>query len=114
MTVRAGAMRDLVQVQEHSGNVEHGEPTFGRDEDWKPFVEKLWVEYREVSGGETIRGRQMELETTALLTTHYTPLTSKINKAMRIKYGERTLNIVAVMDMEGKKRELTIQTAEAK
>lgn len=104
-------MQDLVQVQQHNKKFEHGEQTLDREEDWEPFIEKLWVEFREVSGGETIRGRQMEPNTTALLTTHYTPETAKITQTMRIKFGERILNIVNTMDIEGRKRELTIQTS---
>lgn len=113
MTVARAGKRDyIVTVQEHNGTMSHGEPTYERDEDWKTIITELPATYRGVTGGEVVRGRQMDPETSSVLEVLYTPRTKLINSRMRLLLGDRVLNIVSVLDVDGMKRELMIQTKE--
>lgn len=109
--IRAGDLKDLAIVEKHNGTIREGEPTYARDEDWEPFIEKLWVQYRDVSGGETIRGRQMHADATGMAKTWLTPETKTITEKMRLVIDGRKLNILSVMDMDGDRQTLTIQVA---
>lgn len=109
----AGTRSAIATFQEHNGNKAENEPTYSRDADWLDRLPECPVSFREVTGGETIRGRQMEAHTVALLTVPYSPTTRGIHQKMRVLINGRKLNIVSVLDLEGKRRELAIQVAEA-
>lgn len=110
--IRAGELRDLAVVQKHKGIVREGEATYGSDEDWEPFIPKLWVQLKSVSGGETIRGRQVHANATAIAKTYMTPETKQISETMRLAVDGRIFNILAAMDMDGDRTALTLHLAE--
>ena len=113
MTAPAGKRRHRIDVQQHNGNVVDGEATYGRDEDWNTILEGVNASYRGVSGGEVIRGLQMEGLTTGVLEVLQTERTRQINQKMRLLLnGERILNIVSCLDPDGMRRDLVIQTTE--
>lgn len=103
------------ELQEHSGRLVEGEPTYGVDADWKTIIRELPCRWQEVSGGENVRGRQMEATTTSLLTCRWSPETRAIkSKNYRLKIGSRILNIVSAVDRKGNCREIEIQASEVK
>lgn len=63
-----------------------------------------------VTGGETIRGRQVSAEAQMLFTVRYR---SDLTTQMRVVYDARTLGIVRVSDPYGDRRELRIECGEA-
>lgn len=110
MTARAGNRRYQITVEEHDGTVRNGEPQY-EDEHWRKLCQP-YATYRGVSGGEVVRGRQIEADATGLLEILYTPTTKQINPQMRIRLEGRTLNIVSAIDPDGRKRELMVQVKE--
>jgi hypothetical protein len=115
MALGAGGMRWVAELQKHSGRLDNGEPTYSVERDWQPVLRHLPVEWKEVSGGEVVRGRQMEANTTSLLRTHWSPETRAIEpKKYRLKIGSRILNVVSAIDPTGSNREILIQTSEVR
>lgn len=114
MANRAGQRRYVADVQKHNGTVRAGEQTFGTDPDWPTILPNLPVSFQDVGGGETVRGRQMEANTTGLVTAAWSPAVRAITPAMRLVIEGRKLEIVNVMDLDGKNREITMQVAETK
>jgi head-tail adaptor len=114
VTAPAGRRRHVVDVQQHNGQTIAGEPTYGRDEDWETIMACVPATYRGVTGGESVRGRQMEPHTTGLLEILSTERTRKINSQMRLLFQGRKLNIVSVLDPDGMQRDLWIQTSEVR
>ena len=63
-----GARLHLATFYQHNGNTDDlGQPTYTVDTDWLPVVINWPVEKLGVSGGETLRGRQVASETTHVL-----------------------------------------------
>lgn len=115
MALGAGGMRWVAELQKHSGRLDNGEPTYSVESDWKPAIRQLPVEWKEVTGGEVVRGRQMESTTTSLLRTHWSPETRAIEpKKYRLKIGSRVLYVVSSIDPTGSNLEILIQTSEAR
>jgi SPP1 family predicted phage head-tail adaptor len=76
---------------------------------WSPLVSRLPAKVEQVSGGETIRSRQVSAGCRTLITVRYrTDVTSE----MRVVWEGRTLGIVAVRDPYGTGRELWIECVE--
>ncbi len=61
-------------------------------------VANVPAEIRETGGGEYIRGRQVEAGVTAVITIRYR---SDLSPTMRVRYGDRTLELVSVGDPTG-------------
>jgi hypothetical protein len=115
MTISAGRMSAVAVLQKHSGRIDNGEPAYGVESDWKTVVPMLWVEWKEVTGSEVVRGLQMESETSSLLRTHWSPETRAIEpKTYRLKIGDRILKVVSSLDPTGNRREIIIQASEAR
>lgn len=112
MIAAAGKRRHRITIESHNGNRVEGEPTYRTDADWKPLMEGVPASYQDVTGGETVRGFQMEAETNGLLTILSTPRSRAIKSKMRVKMGSRVLNIVNVLDLAGDELELAIQVSE--
>lgn len=111
MTAPAGQRRHRIDVQQHNGTVVEGEPTYGREEDWDTLFSTL-ASYRGVSGGQVVRGLEMEALTTGLLEVPQSARTRQIRAQMRLLLGDRTLNVVSCLDPDGMGRDLLIQTTE--
>lgn len=108
----AGSRQYIVNVEAHNGKTDNGQPTLERDGDWTTVIPQLPVSYKEVSGGETVRGRQMEANTTALIETVWSPATASITSGMRLRLNGRKLNVVNALDLDGTRRVVTIQVEE--
>lgn len=67
------------------------------------------AEVLEVSGGEYIRGRQVEAGLNAVITIRYR---SDVTVQHRVKYGTRYLNIVSVKDPTGYRSEMVLDCKE--
>lgn len=78
---------------------------------WATFgTANLPAKVETVTGGETIRGRQVSAEAAILFTIRW--LTGATT-AMRVSFDGRTLGIVRVSDPYGDRRELRIECKEA-
>ncbi len=109
-----GMRRHIVKVEQHDGTVTNGEPDYTTDANWDAYegLREVPASYQGVSGGEVVRGVQMESTATGLLRILSTPRTQKIKPKMRIRLGTRKLNILSVLDREGIERELFVQVKE--
>lgn len=115
MTIAAAGMRRrIISVEKHDGTVTDGEPTYETDADWDSLnaLYRVPASYQGVTGGEVIRGLQMEANTTGLFRVLSTPRTRDIKPRMRIRMDGRKMNIVSVVDRDGDSRELFIQVRE--
>lgn len=66
---------------------------------------QLWGEVNDLSGNEAVRAKQIAAEASVSVTTRYR---AGITQTHRIEHGEREFEIVAILDSEGRNRELTI------
>lgn len=112
MTLAAGKRKHRIRIERHDGTLVNGEPTYNVVADWDTLFDGLPAAYQDVTGGEMIRGRQMEAHTVGLFQVLSTPRTRQIRPKMRVVMGQRTLNIVSVLDLAGDQEDLAIQVAE--
>ena len=110
----AGMRRHVVTVEEHDGTSSGGAPTWTTEADWDSLKALFTVPaaYQGVSGGEFVRGFQVEAEATGLVRMASTPRTRRIKPKMRLRRNGRKLNILSVTDRDGEQRELWIQVRE--
>ena len=110
----AGSRRRVISVEQHDGTVTDGEPTYETDDDWDVLntLENVPAMYRGVSGGEVIRGMQIEANATGLFRILSTTRTRAIKPRMRIRMDSRKMNILSVIDKDGDQRELWITVKE--
>jgi SPP1 family predicted phage head-tail adaptor len=110
----AGARRRTITVQEHDGTLLNGQPTYNVAADWDTLSDLATVPaaYTGVSGGEVIRGLQIEANATGLFKILSTTRTRTIKPIMRIQMDGRNMNILSITDMDGDQRELWIQVKE--
>lgn len=101
--LNAGRLRHKIRIE--SPVNEQDEAGQVKVKEWalvaRPFAEVLGV-----GGGESLRGRQIEAQTTHLVTIHWR---AGILPTMRVVHEGRLLNIVRVDDPEGDRRMLVIQ-----
>lgn len=92
-------------------------PTATLDSAGQPI--RTWATYgtanlpakvEQVTGGETIRGRQTSAETTIVFTVRWL---SGVTAQMRVSWDSRTFGIVRAADPYGDRRELRIEGKEA-
>ena len=104
--IHSGSLRQRVDIQKPTTPTT-GEttPTYGT------LVNGVAAEVRETTGGEYIRGRQVEAGINAVLRMRYR---SDITPDMRIKHGSRYYNIVSAIDPTGLRRELVINGKEVR
>lgn len=115
MTVAAGLRRRVVRVEQHDGTKNSaGHPDYVNDAYWRTVngLSSLTVSLEAVSGGEVIRGRQMEATANALVRCLSTPRTRQILPKMRLVYGDRKLYVRSVLDLTGRGEDLNIQVGE--
>ncbi len=104
--IRAGDLNSRVTIQAPSGSpADDGQPS-GEYED---FLTGVPAQIRGVGGGEFIRGVQVQAGITNLITIRFR---DDVTPNMRVIYGERTLNIQAAIDPEGRRRELQLHCKE--
>jgi len=102
--VRAGKLRHRIDI-EQAAETGDGSP----NPEYSSLVTGLPAEVMETTGGETIRGRQVEANIRAVIEIRYR---SDITPDMRVKYGSRYLNIVSVVDPTGRRRKTILTCSE--
>ncbi len=115
MTIaQAGARHRIVSVEKHDGTITNGRPTYEVDADWDVIqnLRQVPVFYQGVTGGEVVRGVQVEATATALIRMLSSPRSRQIEPRMRIRLDGRKLNVISVIDREGRQRELFVQVKE--
>ena len=76
---------------------------------WATWLAGVPVKVESVTGGETVRGRQVSANATTLFTCRYV---AGVTTQMRLRYEGRTLGIVRAGDPYGDRRELRIEATE--
>lgn len=101
-----GRLRSRVSI-ETATTPTNGEP----NPTYTTLAANLPAEVLQTSGGEYIRGRQVEAGVDALVTIRYR---SDVNPRMRVKWGTRYLNIESAVDPTGYKTELLMKCSEVR
>lgn len=112
---RAGKRRKHIAVQQHNGNTVDGQPTYHLEADWEHFndLRELPASFESTNGGESVRGRKVEADASAIVTVLDTPRTRAITPKMRFIIQNRTFNILSgPLDLEGDERELMFTVRE--
>lgn len=107
---RIGNRRHAARIEKHDGTQEsdHGHPSYTTPGDWDTVVESWPCEVLTTSGGELIRGRQVQAETTHVLFGEYFGA-DNVTAEMRAVVGGITYSIVAAYDPDGDSREMRIE-----
>lgn len=96
--MRLGAMRQRITVQSVTVAIsDAGDKT----ETWADLYKNEPATFEQVSGGETLRGRQVEAGVNAIFTVHYR---SGYAPEQRVSYGGTNYGIVFVRQIEGGRR----------
>ncbi len=99
---RLYARRHWLTFQQHDGTVTNGVPTYHVDGDWDTVsnVGTVAVEKKGVTGGEVVRGIQMDATTTHLLIGDYWSL-KNVTPNMRATGCGDTFNVIRAYDPDG-------------
>lgn len=101
--LRVGAMRERINVQQLELSIsDAGDKT----EVWTTLFANEPASFEQVSGGETLRGRQVEAGVNALFTVRYR---SGYLPTQRVVHAGVTYGIVFVRQVEGGKRYIELQ-----
>ena len=106
--MRAGTLRHRVTFQTDAGTADAAGQVI---ESWGATLTNEPAEVIETGGAETVRGQQVDATATHLVRVRYR---TTITEQMRIVWGTRTLGIVNVRDVDGRRRELWIAAREIK
>lgn len=106
--IRAGEFRHEISIEEAT----EGSPS-ASGETTKTWAEVLatWAKVEPTWGREYERAMQVQPEMTLLLTMRYSPEVS-VTPDMRVKFGTRTLAILAVRDIEERNVKLQLTCKE--
>mgnify|MGYP005862916515 CR=1 FL=1 len=104
--MRSGELRHRVVLQQLvAGEDDYGQPT----DTWQNMA-TVWAKIEDLAGREYFRAQQVP---TAQISTRITiRYRSDVKPEMRIVWGDRTFNIAAVLDPDGRNRELQIMCLE--
>lgn len=101
--LRLGAMRDRITVQSLTVAIsDAGDKT----ETWTDLYRNEPADFQPVSGGETLRGRQVESGVNAVFTVHYR---SGYAPEQRVTHNGTTYGIVFVRQVDGGRRYIELQ-----
>ena len=96
-------------MSQHDGTVDiHGEPTLSDPTDWRAVITDWPIEMLAVSGGESLRGRQVSDGTTHVLFGGYSGGRA-ITPEMQCVINGELYEIVSVLDVEGDRQELRVE-----
>lgn len=99
---RLGAMRDRITLQSASNTVSDAGDAV---QTWSDTLKNEPAQFLSTSGGETLRGRQVEAGINAVFTVHYR---SQYNAESRIQYNGTSYGIVYVRPVDGGRRYLEV------
>lgn len=98
----AGYYRHLVEIQQKT--VIRDPDTGELIEDWAPYA-KVWAAVEDLSGREFWAAQQVQSEVSTRVRIRYLP---GVNPTMRVVHAGRHLEITAVLDPDGRRRELQL------
>lgn len=100
---RLGAMRDRIDIQTPTMTVDAAGQSIPA---WTDTIEREPCVFDSASGGETLRGKQVDTSITAVFTIHYR---SGLTTQQRVKYNNEYYGIVYVRPVEGGRRYIELQ-----
>lgn len=105
----ASKRRHRITIQQHNGTLDNaGNATLNTEADWETIVSNWPCEAMTASGGEKIRGRQTNAETTHVFIGEYYGA-SATTPDMRAVFNGSIYQINAVYDPDQMNRELRIE-----
>lgn len=108
MNVRAGDLRHRVTIQEDQGATQDG---FGQEvEDWQD-VATVWAAVEPLSGREFLEAQQTQAEVSTRIRIRYRSDVT-FTPEMRATWGGHTYDIVSVIEVEARRRELHLMCRE--
>ena len=106
MSIQSGKLRQSVTIEQPDGAEDaFGGPT-NTFEAWKKNVR---VGIVSVSGGEAFRGLKVDATTTHAVTMRWI---DGLTTAMRFNWGGRLLNILQILEPDGRRREFNVTCKE--
>ena len=103
--MRAGVLRDRVLLQSHR---KFRDPDGGVTDTWED-EEYVWAKVWALRGREYVQSREQHADITIRVIIRYRP---DVTPSWRIKFGERILHVVHVIDLQGRRRELELMCRE--
>lgn len=108
--MRSGTLRHRITIQQSTpSRNDDGEPI----DSWSNLAANEPAEVIETSGGETIRGIQVEATATHMIRIRFRPAIADIAaeqlQAIWIDRSNRVLGVINARDVDGRRRELWLQ-----
>ena len=105
--IRSGELRQRVTIEQPDGEVGDYNQSNRKFETWRTDIP---ASIMSVSGGEAFRGLKVDATTThAVKLRHLDGLTA----AMRLDWGGRKLNILQILDPDGRRHTLDVMCKES-
>lgn len=98
---RVGKLRERINVQEATVDESTGQPS----RTWANLYANEPAGFEPVMGGETIRGRQVEANTTAIFTVHFR---SGYSTELRVQHDSTNYGITRVVRVDGGRKYLEL------
>lgn len=114
--MESGNFNRRVTIQRIELNPEtddHGEVDLTDDANWETYAVR-WAAVKNMSGREWWKSNKINAEVTLIIKIPYDRFTQNINSKMRIRLGDRTINIVAVTDPDEMHEVIEMQCKEQK
>jgi SPP1 family predicted phage head-tail adaptor len=102
-----GELNQRITIEELTTTYDDGG---GYSQTWTTFA-TVWAKIRGITGNERYTAQQIEAVTDYVVKIRYRP---GVKATMRIKHGDKVLDIIAAFDPEGKRREMTLLCEEEK
>ena len=102
-SLRIGAMRERITIQQKTETVDSIGQT---NRTWANLYADEPARFEPVSGGETLRGKQVEAGVTVIFTIHKR---AGIDTTMRVSYGGSTYGIAYINPVDGGNRYLELR-----
>ena len=102
-SLRVGAMRERITIQTPTETVDSIGQT---NRTWAALYSNEPARYDPISGGETLRGKQVEAGVTAVFTIHKR---DSITSTMRVVHGSTTYGISYINPVDGGNRYLELR-----
>lgn len=114
--MNSGNFNRRVTVQQIESNPEtdaHGEVDLTNEANWETYAVR-WAEIQSEGGKEFWKVNKVNAEVSHLIRIPYDRLTLGIDSKMRIRLGDRTINIVSVVDPDERHEVIEMQCKEPK
>ena len=101
------------QVESNPETDDHGEVDLSDDGNWVTYAVR-YADIRTKGGREWWKSDKIHAEVTHVIRIPYDRLTQKIDSKMRIRLGDRIINIVAAYDVDERHEVIEMQCKEPK